>query len=290
MTKLSRSILMLIVYLTIFFNLERVDLGVANIIDISSVVYIMTLLVLIAIFMFPAINRIRAVPILTIWAGFYLLVRLSLLSIYDRPIWGGIYMYLTVTEISLSAIAIYLARDVCRYLDDFNQAVENITLSGLSHRVQHKNEAYEEIQKEILRSRRRHYPITAMVIAPDAESVNLELNRSVLEIQKMMMSRYALTNIIRLASNLIRRTDMIVDQAIDQDSFVIVLPDTKASDAEKLGERFKELVKNTMGIRIEYGLATFPEDALTFDDLILQADKQIQSGEKAKEDGTPASQ
>lgn len=288
MISIDRSLLALIIYLTVFYNIERVDLGIENVIDISSVVYVMTLLALIVIFVFPAINRLHAVPLLSLWAVTYLAVRLALYPLYPRPLLGGLYTYLTITEISLSAVAIYLARNVFRYLNDFKEAIKNITLSGLSHRILHKTEAYEEIQKEILRSRRGRYPISAMVVEPEVASVNLALNRSVLEIQKAMMSRYATTNMMRLASNLVRRTDIIIDQAIDKDSFVILLPDTDSDEAEILGKRFQSLIENSMGIRIEYGLATFPVDALTFDDLIMQADTKIKSAAAAKKDDGPA--
>jgi len=290
MTSFERSLLMLIVYLTVFYNIERIDLGQENIVDISSVLYVVVLFILLAIFLVPFLRKVKTPVHIVLWAGFYILVRIAVSSFYDRPIWGGVYTYLTITEISLLAIAVFLACEVRKYQDDFRQALENLTLAGLSHRVQHKNEAYTDIQKEILRSRRHHYPLSAIVVEPDASSVNIALNRSVLEIQKAMMNRYATNNLMRLASNMLRRTDLIIDQVIDKDSFVILLPDTDADEASKLGTRFQELVNSKMGIRIDYGHATFPDEALTFDDLVFQADHKIQCGPPANEpasDPTP---
>ena len=115
-----------------------------------------------------------------------------------------------------------------------------------------------------------------MVVQPDPATVEVNLNRTVLEVQKAMMTRYAVTNIMRLASNLMRRTDYIVDQVIDKDSFVILLTDTDANTAQILAERFQAAVDQAMGIKVETGLAAFPEEGLTFEDLVNKADGKIQ--------------
>lgn len=275
MMSLERSVLFLIVYLTIFFNIERVDLGQTNVIDISSVVYVMVLLALIVILTVPGILRLPLSAVIVLWVVLYLGTRLAIFPWYHRHIWGGIYTYLTITEVSLSTITIILTYQVRRQLNDFKQAVENLTLAGLTHRIQHKNEAMDDIQKELLRSRRHNYPLSVMVVEPDPATVKLSLNRSVVEVQKAMMTRYVITNIMRLASNLFRRTDLIVDQVIDKDSFVVVLTDTDGEKAGAVAQRFQDLVEQGMGVKIGVGLATFPDEGLTFESLVDKANERI---------------
>lgn len=277
MITLERSSLILIVYLTIFFNIERVDLDQPNLIDISSLLYVLVLLALIVILSVPRMSRVNLPLLILLWSIFYLGTRMLALPYYHRALWGGIYTYLTITEISLSSIAIILAYQVRRQLTDFRQAVENLTLSGLANRIQHKEDAYDDIQKEFLRSRRHHFNLITMIVQPDPATVKISLNRSILEIQKKMMTRYAVTNIMRMASNFIRRTDLIVDHVVDKDSFVVLLTDTNMESALHVAERFQDMVNKTMGIKINFGLASFPDDGLTFDDLIAKADAKIQN-------------
>jgi GGDEF domain-containing protein len=277
MITLERSVFFLIIYLTIFFNIERVDLGQENFIDISSILYVLVLVVLLLILAFPIITRMNLATILVLWVVFYLGIRLAILPFYPRAIWGGIYTYLTITEISLSAIAVILVIQVRRQLTDFRQAVENLTLAGLTHRIQHRDQAIDDIQKEFLRTRRHRYNLSVLVVQPDPSSVKISLNRSVLETQRQMMTRYATTNIMRLASNMFRRTDLIVDQVIDKDSFVILLTDTDPDSADEVAKRFQTLVDNTMGVKINIGLAAFPDEGLTFDELVNKADQKIQN-------------
>jgi GGDEF domain-containing protein len=277
MITLERSVFFLVVYLTIFFNVERVDLGQENLIDISSILYVLVLLALLIILSIPKTSKINLLVILVIWAVAYGGIRVAILPFYDRAIWGGIYTYLTITEISLSSIAIVLAIQVRRQLNDFREAVENLTLAGLTHRIQHREAAYENIEKEFLRTRRHQNDLSVIVVQPDPASVKISLNRSVLETQRKMMTRYANTNIMRLASNMFRRTDLIIDQVVDKDSFVILLTDTTLANAEKVAGRFQELVDKSMGVKINIGLASFPDEGLTFDELVNTADQKIQS-------------
>jgi GGDEF domain-containing protein len=279
MITLERSVFFLIIYLTIFFNIERVDLGQENFIDISSILYVLVLVVLLLILAFPKISRLSLAAILVLWVVLYLGIRVAILPIYPRIIWGGIYTYLTITEISLSSIAVILVYQVRRQLTDFRQAVENMTLAGLTHRIQHRDVAYEDIQKEFLRTRRHRYNLSVLVVQPDPATVKISLNRSVLETQRQMMTRYAITNIMRLASNMVRRTDLIVDQVIDKDSFVILLTDTDPENADEVAHRFQALVDKSMGVKINIGLAAFPDEGLTFDELVNKADQKIQAAE-----------
>jgi len=276
MISLERSVLFLAVYLTIFFNIERVDLGQQNLIDISSLLYVVVLITVILILVFPVFTKLSLPAILIIWVVFYLVIRFAALAFYPRAIWGGLYTYLTITEISLSSIAIILVYQTRRHLTDFRQAIENLTLAGLTHRIQHKDEAEVDIQKEFLRTRRHRYNLSVLVVQPDPETVKISLNRSVLETQQKMMTRYALTNIMRLASNMFRRTDLIIDHVVDKDSFVILLTDTDPEKAEEVAKRFQDLVDKSMGVKISIGLAAFPDEGLTFEDLVNKADQKIQ--------------
>jgi len=273
---MRKAILYLVVFLAVVYNIERLDLGRTNLIDISSVVYIVILGAVMSIVLMPAFSRLPLRLQMGGWLAVYLASRVGMLFVVDRPLWGGIYTYLTITEVSLVGATILLARNVADHLNDFEEAVQNITLADISHRVSHITEAYEEVQKEIMRSRRHNYPISVMLVEPDRDSVQVALNRSVLEIQQAMMTRYALTRLMRITKDMTRRTDIIIDQAMDNDSFVVFCPDTNGEDALLLANRLQDAIRDQLGVRICCGLATFPDEALTFETLIERADLKIQ--------------
>lgn len=273
---MRKAVLYLLIFLAIVYNVERLDLGRANTIDISSVVYVVILIAVASIVMLRPLAQMPMRYVMVGWLASFLVARIGTAYLLERPIWGGVYTYLTITEVSLVMAAVLLARNVSDHLLDFEEAVQNITLADISHRVQHINQAYDEVQKEIMRSRRHSYPISVMVVEPDPGSVQVTLNRSVLEIQQAMMTRYVLTSLMRITKDVTRRTDMIIDQAIDKDSFVVFCPDTNNEDAVLLANRLQSSISEQLGVRVCCGLATFPDEALTFETLIERADLKIQ--------------
>lgn len=274
MTRLKRSFVLLVIALTVFFNIERLDFGEENIIDISSTTYVVGFLAVISFLLLPRMRQQKRYVALLFWAGLYIIIRLATLFVTHRPLLGGVYTYLTITELALVAVLVALTHDVALDLDDFTEAVRNLTLADISHRVQHFDLAQSDIQRELLRSRRHHSPLSVILCEPDAQSIDVSLNRSVLDVQRSMMSRYVLTNLMRIVSHLLRRTDLIVDQSGSR-RFIIVSPDTNAEQAAYLAQRVQTAIKRTVGVAVHCGVSTFPEVAITFDELLDHAETQL---------------
>jgi GGDEF domain-containing protein len=276
MMSLRRSFLFLIAYLAAFLNIERLDFSATSQIHLSPIMYLVCITAIVLILIFPVFSRQKLQLVLTFWLAIYLILRLVLWWIVPAwPIWGGINTYLTIAEMTLLTVGILLALRVANHLEEFTQAVQNITLGGASYKVQPLEQAYDDIQREFLRSQRHHYPLSVIVVEPDPQSVDLTLNRSVTEIQQSMMTRYVLNNIIRIASELIRRTDMVIDQATNRDSFVVFSTDTSRESAELVKERIRTAIENKLNISVRCGLATFPEDGRSFEELVQVANDKI---------------
>ncbi|MFM8321622.1 MAG: hypothetical protein ACKOC5_11975 [Chloroflexota bacterium] len=273
---MRRSTVYLIVYLAVLFNLERLDFGQVNFFDISSMLYLEVTLAVALIILSPRIGRLKLSFLVPAAIAIYTLLRLLLVSFQDRPLFGDIYTYITIAEYSLLVIGILLAHHVADHLNDFEEAVYNITLEDISHRVHHVTDAQEDIQREITRSRRHNYPLSLLFIEPDSRSVDVTLNHSVLEIQKKMMTRYVLTSLMRIVVNMTRRTDLIIDKAVDSDSFVVMVTDTNSEQTVQLAERLRQAIRKKLGVQVCCGLATFPDEAITFDELVQRAYLKIQ--------------
>ncbi len=273
---LRRSFLFLITYLVVFLNIERLDISGTSQVHITPTTYFTGLAAILLILAFPSFSRQKPRLVIGVCFLVYLLLRLGASWLAGTwLIWGGNYTYLTITELTLLAIGILLAIRVADHLDDFSQAVQNVTLGAASYKVQPLEQAYDDIQREFLRSQRHHYPLSVIVVEPDPQSVNLTLNRAVSEIQRSMMTRYVLNNIIRIASGLIRRTDMVIDQVTNRDSFVVFSTDTSRESAELVKERIRAAIENSLDVRVRCGLATFPEDGRSFEELVQIANDKI---------------
>ncbi|MBF8283403.1 MAG: putative diguanylate cyclase [Anaerolineales bacterium] len=186
MKHLARSIITLLIGLAVFFNIERMDFGQQNVIDIQTFVYVLGILAVLAVIMIPAMWNTPLPVSLALWLGLYLLCRLSFFS--SRPLLGGVHTYLSITEVALLSILVGLAHNVGRGLHD-------ITLSDVNRRVRNMDEAIEDIRMELVRSRRHQRPLTVMVIEAKPESIRAVLHRTVQEVQRAMMTRYVVTSV-----------------------------------------------------------------------------------------------
>ncbi len=273
MRHLRRSVIALLIGLTVFFNIERMDFGQQNIIDIQTFVYVLGILAVIAVVMIPGLWNTPLPVSLALWLGLYVLCRLFLFN--SRPLLGGIHTYLSITEAALLSILVWLAHDVGRSLSDFEEAVKNITLSDVNRRVRKMDEALEDIRMELVRSRRHQRPLTVMVVEAKPESIRAVLHRTVQEVQQAMMTRYVVTSLARVIGGQLRRTDMVLDQR-DRGRFVILSPDTNVASSSVVVDRIQAAAAEQLGVTIACGIASFPEDALTFEELVHRAEGNLQ--------------
>lgn len=278
MTHLRRTIVIFIIYLTIFYNLERIDFGATNVIDISSFVYIVSFLAGLSVITIPFLWRHNRLVPLSIWLTIYAIGKLLLMQ--QRPIFGGSFSYLSIAEAALISIAVLLGRELAVDLHDFEEAVRNITLSGVSRRIKSLEQANEEIEIEILRSRRHNRPLAVIVVEPDEKSIQAQLHRAIQEIQQAMMARYIVTSLARVIGNQLRRSDLVIDQH-EQGRFIIFSPDTNAQELAILLERVRAATSKQLNINLNLGYASFPEQAFTFDELVRLAEQKLIPQEKA---------
>ncbi len=272
MRHLKTSIVYLILGLTILFNIKRLNFEEGKI-DILPLFYALGFAVALIIILFPLFRRINLFISLILWNALGLLLKAAFFA-EESPVFGDINTYLTITELSLLSIIVVLAHQLARNLSEFEEAVENMTLATVGRQLRELDEAAEDIQTELIRSRRHHHPLSVIIVEPEAGSVQAAVHRSVLEVQRAMMSRYVVVSLGRAISGELRRTDTILQQS-GRDRFIVFCPETSAPDALVMINRIKTVAEEKIGVRVACGIGAFPEDALTFEELVRQAELQV---------------
>ncbi|MCB0193763.1 MAG: hypothetical protein KDJ65_17575 [Anaerolineae bacterium] len=272
MAYLRGLIIALLIGLTIFFNLERLNFTQLNIINLASFVYILGVSAVISIISMPILRRASVTASLVIWLGIYIFCKIFLFN--DRPILGGLYTYLTVTELVLLTVLILLAHKVADTLNDFEEVIANISLSQVDGRVQQFQEAKDIVDGEMLRSRRFHRPLSVVVVRPEADSINTTLHRIVQEVQQAMMERYVFTSLAHVISDCIERTNFVLAHS-ENNRFILLCPETNINDTTGLVEHIRNVATEKLGVSVACGVSSFPDQALTFEELVNHAEKNI---------------
>jgi GGDEF domain-containing protein len=278
MKYLPRTIAALVITLAIFFNIERINFGKAEVVNLDSVVYVLAVFIVISIISIPVLRRSNVYVLGAAWIGVYLAAKVLLYTSSGRhPLLGGVYTYLTVTEVALLLITLLLAHRLASAIEDFEGAVKEVSFRQTNKRIRQLDEADDEIQLEMFRSRHYHHPLGILIVQPESGFDQAALHRAVREVQQAMMNTYVSRSMAQTFSKYIRRTDLIMEQT-DQERFVILCPDTNAADLALLAEYLQVVAQEELSAPVVCGTATFPDEAITFEELMRQAETRLVHG------------
>jgi hypothetical protein len=271
MHRLRDSILSLLIFVAILFNIERLDIGGKNVINLETAIYVLIVIMIIMIISVKWLQTVRQPFLITLSTAIYFAVKLVLIS--RRPLVGGIYTYLSFTELGFLTLAVFLAQNLALNIKDFEQAVENFAFANL-RKVKPIDEAEEEIQAEIYRSRRFQRPLSIIMLEQDSKRIQKNINKLVEDTQRAIMERYTSVMIAKELTTQLRRTDLLLENG-KKDRLIILSPETDLTEAETLISRLKSL-NQTAEFPVNFGTATFPDHALTFEQLLEFAEVNLQ--------------
>jgi GGDEF domain-containing protein len=110
------------------------------------------------------------------------------------------------------------------------------------------------------------------VIESDAE--NEKTTREMLKgIQHDLLNRFTSARVGQIIDDRIRQTDLVLRDR--RGRFIILCPETDLENASSLAQRIAQAVKDRTSLHVLWGAAAFPEEALTFDDLLQKARERL---------------
>lgn len=278
MKKLRLNIVALVIWLTVFFNIERLDIGGNDTINLDSGVYLVAVVAMIL----PLISFFQQRSVLFTLVPTLMLLALVLVISPSQDL-GDFYTYITLVEITMLTVLAVLGHRVGQSLAEFRRAVEIVTLKDSTSRLYDLARANELVRTEMSSSRRTQRPLSLLIFQADASSLNMMMHRFVQDLQRSMMQRYVLAMTARVLSRNLRRTDLIIEDG-KPGRLVLVTPDTPGESAMLLGQRLVQLVQDQLGITARYGTASFPDQALTFDELLDVAEHRLRDDQHAGDD------
>jgi hypothetical protein len=162
--------------------------------------------------------------------------------------------------------------------------MDELALDAFPHRSQELDEGSHRVKIEFNRSRRYRRPLSVLLmqVAPEHQKRNGEVLKS---IQSDIANRFTSARVGQIIDDRIRQTDLVLrDRAW---RYVVVCPETDLPAAVLLGKRISESVTEKTGLALLWGVASFPEEALTFDDLLTKARERLRNGGYVEESHKP---
>jgi hypothetical protein len=268
MKSLQRTTIALIAGIAAFLNIEAISTVWPGIIGIGWFVYPIGILSVISIIITPWLRT----PLIVFWGGAYLAAKstafhLSEFSQTASMLSAGIEIF------SLAAL-FWLAIRFTQASMVFMEIVEGLGLDGESGFIRPWDQSLPDIKSLLTLSRRHAQPLSFIFVESAPRFPPAIVERCLKEMEQTLSKRAAAMSMAHLVGKTLRRTDMLLRTRKDN-RLVIVCPQTDAKTSGILVDRIKKLAHEAHGLLVKCSLASFPEEALTIEDLIDKAESGI---------------
>jgi hypothetical protein len=269
MTNLKRSFFWAAIYLAFIFVLGQSDYAGRPIINFASYFYLAVLVAVPVTLFFPSISRVSVYVPLLVWAGVYLV----LLQIINRNYSANIGEFpVIVLEFMLLEVGVWFAHQLALQISHAESVMDALALSAFPNRANDIDSENQRIKIELTRSRRYHRPLSLIVI--ESESEDDKTTREMLKsIQHDLLNRFTSARVGQIIDDRIRQTDLVLRDR--RGRFIILCPETDLGNASLLARRISQAVKERISLNVFWGVASFPEEALTFEDLLQKARERL---------------
>ncbi len=183
----------------------------------------------------------------------------------------------SVIEITILAIGVWMAATVVSYTNKLQKSIDHVILPKLGHRIYNDIAMAKRIvEHEFIRSRRYNHPITTIVVEPGLDNFEGEeiIEEAINEIRESLKAKYVAQKLAQIIEDETRITDIVIELN-DQGQLIIVCPETTTQDSQGLIDRLQTAISKQVGIPINYGMASFPTDAPTFEAILEKAQTQV---------------
>ena len=275
MAKLRIWIAATIAWLLIFFNIERFH----EPLNIASFVYVLASLAAIVVVALPPRNS-SSLGFLVIST---LCLHLGLKATLGYQVFGP-NLPITVTEACALLITVILVQRIAVSIDEFEEGATDVMTMHLSGRTTPFESGQTELYREIRRARQFKRRVSVVALASDGASTSVAMNRLIEEVQQTALRRYVDARVGKLLSEETKDCDII---AFDRDHFVILLPEANVQHATRVGNRLQELAQEKLGLKMQIGTATFPDQEVTLTGLLSRAENEMRSANPTGQSSEP---
>ena len=270
MSNLKRSLFWVAFYLAIIFFLGQLDRVDRPVVNLASYFYILVFVAVPCVVLIPSFYRAPQFVSMIFWASIYF----GLSRVFDRALSAPSSFETIFTEIALLELGVWLSYQLAVDLAHSQSLVDTMAQSAFPNQAIEIEEASNLFRNEITRSRRYRRPLSLLIIraVPENNDVYQQLFKS---FQRDLLNHFSSARMGQLIGEQIRQTDILMRDRLGR--FIVLCPETDKESVSKLGERIHGVLEADTGLQISWGCSSFPDEALTFEDLVTQAREHMKS-------------
>lgn len=250
------------------FNIERIDIFGQEPFNLDSSVYVFAMVTLLSIMAFPDLGSIRFSV-----GGFFLIAFYLFIGLFFRPFFIDQPILIHLVEVLALLVTLFLSQRVSLALLDFEIRIEAFVLDVAGTGMVNASEGEELVNNELYLARRFDRSLSLVYCqVPDMPGLEkdstIELDWMRWQITKSFKRRFWQIHLAKAIANLTYRGDIIIEY---EEGVVVCLPETKGEEADMFIKQLRALMKARFGLDIRVGTASFPDQGLVFDELVMVA-------------------
>ena len=267
----------LIVFYALLSFVEDVRIAGQRIFEFPLFFYVLTAGIPLTVLLIPWFRRVVHLPLMiAIVAILY-----AALSLVYRPRLDfsdkGILLSMAA-EVLCLLVAVFLTVNLARHHQALEKLMQSLLLPPTQHKILSMAEDISLIEDEFYRARRFDYPVSALFLNINPTPARWENEKSftllLKELQDWIKQRYLLHQVIKAIDGYIRKSDLVVCSR-EKERLLLVFPDTSVENLMLFASRLQNRLEKTLKIKVDYGAASFPEDAATFLGLVTKAQESL---------------
>ena len=269
MTNLKRSFFGAAVYLAVIFVLGQADYAGRPLMNFANYFYLAVIVAMPLTLFFPRISRISVYVPLLFWAVVYIIL-LQLINRNYSATKGELAVI--ALEFMMLEIGGWFAHQLAIQISHAESIMDALALSAFPNRARDIDSENQRIKIELTRSRRYHRPLSVVMIQSESDDEKL-IREAFKNIQHDLMSRFTSARVGQIIDDRVRQTDLVLRDY--KGRFIVLCPETDLANASLLARRISQAIKERTSLRVLWGVAAFPDEALTFDDLLQKARERL---------------
>ncbi len=260
MTNLKKSFFWIAFYLLIVLLLAQLDRADTPVINFAAYFYLLAIFLVPVMIFVPSLHKVSVIAPMFFWGAIYF----ALFKILGRTT-ATWQTEVIVLEIVIVEVGVWLSYQMAVGIAQSESLMDVLAQGTFPNRAIEMDAASNQIKIEFGRSRRYHRPLSLLVIhiIPKDDEVAREIMKS---LQHDVLTRLSNARIGQAIGEAVRQTDLLIQDHIGR--FIILCPETDLENARFLAERTYKIIEERTGQLVHYGVASFPDEALTFEDLL----------------------
>ena len=261
MTNLKKSFFWIVFYLLVVLVFAQFDRSGTPIINFANYFYLLAIFLVPVMIFLPSLHKISVVVPMVFWGVFYF----GISRFVDRSDTGSMDAAVIILEVLIVEAGVWLSYQLAVGIAQSESMMDLLAQGTFPHRAIEMDAADGQIKTELSRSRRYHRPLSLLVVhaIPKDDEVAREMMKS---LQHDVLSRLTNARVGQAIGEAIRQTDLLIRDHVGR--FVVLCPETDLENAIFLAERTCKIIEERTGLRVNCGVSSFPDEALTFDDLL----------------------